>query len=113
MIGYIVTAGLFAALSAFQVVGGIKGLASWAGVIFLNFLEPLFIPNRLDSSKVVPEFDPVRHCRLKLFQVITGILFTFDAKVDTPFSCTNKHLAFLTIGQPLVRTASIAFAVFF
>jgi hypothetical protein len=72
----------------------------------------LFIPNRLDSSKVDPEFDPVRHCRLKLFQVIAGILLTFAAKADTPFSCTSKHLAFLTIGQPLVRTASIALALF-
>ena len=113
MIGYVITAGLFTALSTFQVVGGIEGLASWTGIVFFNFLEPLFIPNRLDSSKVNPEFDTVRHCRLKLFQVIAGIFFTFAAKVDVPISCTSKHLAFLTIGQPLVRTASIALALFF
>ena len=112
MIGYVITAGLFAALSTFKVVSGIDGLASWTGVVFLNFLEPLFIPKRLDPSEVDPEFDPMRHCRLKLFHVIAGILFTFTAKVDTSFSCTSKHLAFLTIGQPLVRTASIALALF-
>lgn len=113
MIGYVITAGLFAALSTFQVVGGIEGLASWTGVVFLNFLEPLFIPDWFDSFKIDPEFDPVRHCRLKLFQVIAGIFFTFAAKVDIPLSCTSKHLAFLTIRQPLVRPASIALALFY
>ena len=96
MIGYVITAGLFAALSTFQVVGWIKGLASRTGVVFLNFLEPLFITNRLDSFKIDPEFDPMRLCRLKLFQVITGILFTFAAKVDAPFCRTSEHSAFFT-----------------
>ena len=112
MIGDVITARLFTALSTFQVVGGVKGLASWTAVNLLNFLEPLFIPNRLDSSKVAPDFNSVRHCRLKLFQVIAGRLFTFAAKVDTPLSCTSKHLAFLAIGQPLIRAASIALALF-
>jgi hypothetical protein len=43
--GYISAARLLTALSTFQVVGGIEGLASWAGIVFPNFLEPLFIPN--------------------------------------------------------------------
>jgi hypothetical protein len=113
MIGYVITAGLFATLSTFQVVSGIEGLASWTGILFFYFLEPLFIPNRLDSFKVDPEFDPVRHCRLKLFQLIAWIFFTFAAKVYAPFFCTSKHLAVLTIGQPFVRATSIALALFY
>jgi hypothetical protein len=112
MFGYVITAGLFAALSTFQIVGGIDDLAPWAGIISPNFLEPLFITNRLDSFKIDPKLDPMRHCRLKLFQVIAGILFTFAAKVDASFSRASEHLAFLTIRQPLVRPASIAFALF-
>ena len=65
--GYVIAARRFAALSTFQVVGGIEGLASWAGIVSSNFLEPLFIPNKLDSFKIDPELDPMRHCRLKLF----------------------------------------------
>ena len=38
MIGYVIAAGLFAALSTFKVVGGIEGLASWTGVVLLDFL---------------------------------------------------------------------------
>ena len=94
---YEIATGLLTALSTFQVVGGIEGFASWAGIVFLNFLEPLFIPNRLDSFKIDPELDPMRHCRLKLFQVIAGILFTFAAKVDAPFCRTSGHSAFSTV----------------
>jgi len=110
--GYVIAARLFAALSTFQVVGGIDDLAPWAGIVSPNFLEPLFITNRLDSFKIDPKLDPMRHCRLKLFQVIAGILFTFAAKVDASFSCASEHLAFLAIRQPLVRPASIALALF-
>ena len=45
MFGYVTATGLFTALSTFQVVGGIEGLASWAGIAFPNFFEPLFAPN--------------------------------------------------------------------
>jgi hypothetical protein len=65
--GYVTAARLFTALSTFQVVGGIDDLASWAGIAFSNLLEPLFIANRLDSFKIDPQLDPMRHCRLKLF----------------------------------------------
>ena len=111
MVGYVNTAGFFAALSTFQVIGGIEGLASWTNVVFLDFLEPLFIPNRLDSFKIDPEFDPMRHCRLKLFQVIAGILFTFAAKVDAPFCRTSEHSAFFTVRQPFSRSTSITLAL--
>jgi hypothetical protein len=107
---YVTATRLLTALSTFQVVGGIEGLASSAGIIFPDFFEPLLIPNRSDSFKVVPKLDPMRHCRLKLCQIIAGILFTFAAKVDPPFSGASKHLAFLAIGQPLVRPTSEALA---
>jgi|GEM_PF-2114704 len=112
MFGYVIAAGLFAALSTFQVVGGIDDLAAWAGIVTPHFLEPLFITNRLDSFKIDPQLDAVRHCRLKLFQVIAGIFFTFAAKVDASFSCTSENHAFLAIRQSLVRPASIAPALF-
>jgi hypothetical protein len=107
---YVTAARLLTALSASQVVGGIDSLALWAGIISPNFFEPLSIPNRLDSLKVVPKLDPMRHCRLKLCKIIAGIVFTFAAKVDPAFSSASKHLAFLAIGQPLVRPTSIALA---
>jgi hypothetical protein len=97
MFCYITATRLLTALSASQVVGGIEGLASRAGIISPDFLEPLLISNKLDSFKVVPKLDPMGHCRLKLCQIIAGILFTFAAKVDAPFSCASKHLAFLAI----------------
>ena len=87
-------------------------MASWANIVFPNFLEPLSIANRLDSFKIVPEFDPMRLCGLKLSQVIAGILFTLVAKVDASFRCTSEHLAFFAIRQPLTRPASVAFALF-
>jgi hypothetical protein len=110
--GYVIAAGLFPALSTFQVVSGIKSLALRTGIGFPNFLEPLFIANRLDSFKIDPKLDPMRHCRLKPFQVIAGILFTFAAKVNSSFSWARGHLAFLAIRQPLARAASIALALF-
>jgi hypothetical protein len=113
MMGYVITVGLFAALSTFQVVCGIDGLTSWTGIVSSNFLEPLFISNRFDSIEIGPQFDPMRHCRLKPSQFITRIIFTFAAKFDSPFSCTSKHLAFLARRQPLVRPASIALALFY
>ena len=112
MIGYVITAGLFAALSTFQVVSGIEGLASWTGVVFLDFLQPLFVPNVLDSFKIDPEFDPMRHCRLKLFQVIARILFTFAAKVNSSLRCTSEHSAFFTVRQPFSGPTSITLALF-
>jgi hypothetical protein len=104
--------GLLTALSTFQVVGGIEGLVSWAGIVSSNFLEPLFIPNKLDSFKIDPELDPMRHCRLKLFQVIAGILFTFAAKVDVPFCRTSGHSAFFAVRQPFSGPTTIAPALF-
>jgi hypothetical protein len=112
MIGYVGTTGLFATLATFQVVGGIEGLASWAGVVSPDLFEPLLIPNRLDSFKIDPKFDPVRHCRLKLFEVTAGILSTFAAKVDAPFRRTSEHSAFFAVKQSFVGPASIASAIF-
>jgi hypothetical protein len=111
MIGYVITTWSFAAFSTFQVVGGIEGLASWTGVFFSNLLEPLFIPNRLDSFKIGPKLYPMRHPRLKQFQVIAGILFTFAAKVDTSLCCTGGHFAFPTVGQPFSGPTSITLAL--
>jgi hypothetical protein len=112
MFGYVITAGLFAALSTFQVVCGIDDLTAWAGIVSSNFLEPLFIPNRVDSLKIGPKLDTMRHCRLKPFQLITGILFTLAAKFDAPFCCTSGHPALFAIRQPFVGPASIALALF-
>jgi hypothetical protein len=113
MIGYVITAWSFAAFSTFQVVGGIEGLASWTGVVSLDFLEPLFIANRLDPIEIDPELDPMWHCRLKLFQVIAGILFTFAAKVDAPFCRTSEHSTFFTVRQPFFGPTSITLALFY
>jgi len=110
--GYVIAARLFTARSTFQIVGGIDRLAPWAGIVFPHLLEPLCITDRLDAFKIDPQLDPMRHRRLKLFQVIAGILFTLAAKVDASFSCTSEHLACLAIRQPLVRPASIARALF-
>jgi len=110
--GYVITTRLFAALSTFQVVRGVDDLASWAGIVLPNFLEPLFIADRPDSFEIYPQLDPMRHCRLKLFQVIAGILFTLAAKIDASLSCTSEHLAFIAKGQPLVRTASVTLDLF-
>jgi hypothetical protein len=109
---YITATGLLTALSTFQIVGGIDGSASWTGIVFLNFLKPLFIPNRLDSFKIDPELDPMRHCGLKLFQVIAGILFTFAAKVDAPFCRTSGYFAFSTVRQSFFGPTSIALTLF-
>jgi hypothetical protein len=110
--GYVIAAGLFTAPSTFQIVGGIDDLASWTGVVLLHILEPLFIADRLHPFKIHPQLDPVRHRRLKLFQVIAGILITLAAKVDASRSCTGEHLTSLAIGQPFIRAAPVALALF-
>jgi hypothetical protein len=110
--GYVTAAGLFTAPSTFQIVGGIDDLASWAGVVILHFLEPLFMADRLHPFKIHPQLDPVGHCSLKLFQLIAGILFTLAAKVDASLSCTGEHLTSFAIGQSLIRTATAALALF-
>jgi len=113
MVCHITATRLLTALSAFQVIGGIEALASRAGIMSPNFIEPLLIPNRLDSFKIVPKLNPVRHCRLKLCQISARILFTFAAEVDPPFICAGKHHATLAIGQPLVRPTSKTLAFFY
>jgi hypothetical protein len=112
MIGYVITAGLFAALSTFQVVCGIDGSASCTGIVFSNFLEPLFIADRLDSFKIGPDFYPMRHCSLEHLQVVAGILFTFAAKIDAPFLRTSRHFAFSTVRQPFPGATTVARALF-
>ena len=112
MFGYIIATRLFTTLSTLQIIGGIDDLAPRAGIIPPNFLEPIFITSRLDSFQINPKLDPMRPGRLELFQVIAGILCTFTAKVDSSFGCASGHLAFLAIRQPLVRPASITFALF-
>jgi hypothetical protein len=72
-------------------------LTSRTDIVFPDFLEPLFITNRLDLFKVFPKIDSVRYCGLKLFQVIAGIFFTLAAKVDASFSGAGRHSAFLAI----------------
>lgn len=100
--GYVTAAGLSATLPTFQVVGGIDSLASWAGMVLPNFLKPLFITNRLDSFEIDPQLNPMRHCGLKLLQVIAEVRFTLGAKVHASFNCTSEHLAFLAITKPLL-----------
>ena len=62
---YVTATGLLTAPSTFQVVCRIEGLASRAGVALDNFFEPLFVADRLDSFKIGPDLNPMRHCRLK------------------------------------------------
>lgn len=93
MFGDIIATGLCTALPAFQVIGGIDGLTLRTGIVFSDFLEPLLITGGFDSLKIIPKFDPVRHCRLKLLQVITGIFSAFTAKVDATPSGAGRHFA--------------------
>lgn len=89
MISDVLAAWFSAALSAFQVIGGIQGSALWTGIVLLHFPEPLFITNMPDSFKISPDFYPVGHCRLKLLQVIAGIFFAFTAKVNSSLCRTG------------------------
>jgi len=108
----IIAAWLFTAFSAFEVIGGVNGLAPGAGIVSSDFFKPLLIANRLYSFEIIPKLDAVRHCGLKKFQLITRILFTFAAKIDSSFSRACDHFAFPAIGQPLAGAASIARALF-
>jgi len=110
--GYVIAAWLFTALSAFQVVGGIDGPALRAGIVSPDFIQPSLIANSLDSFKIGPQFDPMGLFRLKPFQVIAGIAFTFAAKGDAPLGCASGQFASLAIGQSLLRPAPIASALF-
>jgi hypothetical protein len=109
---YVTATGLLTALSAFQVVGGIDCLASRANILSPDFLEPLPEAKRLDPIKIFPKLDPMRHRRLKLPQLIAGILFTFAAKVNAPLCRTGGHSAFFAERQPFSRPTPIALALF-
>jgi hypothetical protein len=110
--GYIIATRFFAALSAFQVVGGINCFASRAGIVPPDFLKPLLITDRPDSFKIAPKLNPMRHRGLKLFEVIAGVFFTFAAKIDALLGRAGGHLTFFAIGQSLVRPAPVAPAFF-
>lgn len=97
MFGDIIATGFSAALPAFQVIGGIDRLTPWTGIVFSDFPEPLLITDGFYPFKIIPKFDPVRHCRLKLFQVIAGIFPAFAAKVDATPGGTGRHFALLAI----------------
>lgn len=86
MFGDIATARLLPALSTFWVIGGVDALAPLAAIVFSDFFEPLSMPDRLDSFKIRPKFYSMRHCRLKLVQFVTRVLFTFATEVDASFS---------------------------
>jgi hypothetical protein len=73
----------------------------------------LLIANRVDSFKIGPELDPMRHGRLKPLQIIAGILFTFAAKVNAACCRTRGHFAFLTVRQPFSGTTAVALALFY
>jgi hypothetical protein len=95
--GYIIATRFFAALSAFQVVGGINGMAPRAGIVPPDFLKPLLITGRPDSFKIVPKLNPMRHRRLKRFEVIAGIFFTCAAKIDALLGRAGGHFAISAI----------------
>jgi len=110
--GNIIATRFFAALSAFQIVGGINCMAARAGIVPPDFLKPLLVTGRPDSFKIVPKLNPMRHRGLKRFEVIAGIFFTFAAKIDALSGRAGGHLAFFAIGQSLVRPAPVAPAFF-
>jgi hypothetical protein len=112
MVGYVMTAGFAAALAAFQIVRGVDGSASRTDIVVPDLFEPLSIANRLDPVEIDPKLDPMRHRRLKLPQVIAGILFTFAAKVDASFCRTGRHFALRAVTQPLCGAAAVATALF-
>jgi len=86
MFGNVITTRFFAALSTFQVVRGINGLALWTGIVFPDILKPMLIAHGPDLLQVIPKLNPMRPFRLKLFKISAGIILTFNAKIDSSFS---------------------------
>jgi hypothetical protein len=80
--------------------------------VFSDFLEPLFTTDRFDSFQIAPKLDPVRHCRLKLFQVIAGILRAFNTEIDSPFRAADGYFAYPAIRPSLGRPAAVALDLF-
>ena len=106
MPAYVGTARFFAAFPAFQVVCGVDAPTPGTGVVITGLPQPLFVPNGADPFQIVPEFYPVRSFRLKLYQVIAGILRAFNAEIDSPPGGADAHPAFRAVGPPLLRPAS-------
>jgi hypothetical protein len=65
MFRHVLTARLFSAISASQVVGGIKSFTCGTGIFFPGLLQPLGIPHRSNSLKVLPKLNPMRSFHLK------------------------------------------------
>ena len=112
MIGNETTTGLMATLAAVSIIGGVDGLALWAGIVFSDLLEPLSPADRLDLSEIAPQLDPVRHGRLKLLQILARVLGTFAAKIKPLLLGARRHFAVPAIWEPFCRSTSIAPTLF-
>jgi hypothetical protein len=105
--GYIVAARLFAALSTFQVIGGIDALALRTGIVSRNILKPVLIAHSPDPLQVIPKLDPMRSFRLKLFKISAGVLPAFNTKIYSSFSGAGEHFTCLAIRPSFGRPTSV------
>ena len=82
-------------------------MALRTGIVFPNILKPVFIADSPDLLQVVPKLDPMRPFRLKLFQIIAGILGAFNTEIYSSFSCAGEHFTCLAIRPSLGRPTSV------
>ena len=100
MIGNETATGLMTTLAAVSIIGGVDDLALRAGIVFSDFLKPLSPAGRLDPGEIAPQLDPMRHGRLKLLQILAGVLGTFAAKINPLLFGARRHFAVPAIGEP-------------
>ena len=103
------TAGILAALPAFQIIRGIYRPAFWTGIVLHHLSEPRFVSGCPDSLLRFPQLDPMRHRCLKRSQVFTRILLALAAKVHPFISGAFRHGTHaVTEKTSFFRTASMA-----
>lgn len=112
MLCHIRTAWFSAALSTLYVVCGVEVTVLRTGIMFSDLLQPLFIANSFDPIEIVPKLDAVRHGGLKPCHILARVFFACAAKIDATFCRACGHSAFLAVGQPLSRAASMTRALF-
>jgi hypothetical protein len=106
---YIRTAGLFAALPAFHIIGGVYCSAFRAGKVLHHLLVPRFVSRFPDAFLRFPQLDPVRPLRLEQLQGFTGILRALAAKIHPfPGSASRHRAEAPAVKASFFRAASIA-----
>lgn len=106
---HVLAARVIAALTAFQIVGGIDSPALGAGVLFDLFGIPGLKPDFLSAGMRFPQLDPVRHQYLKFLQVLAGIVRAFSAELHAFSRSAFCHRApGLAKKAPLCGPAAVA-----